>query len=81
AEGRTDLINAANINAYLNKLGGMFNWAVKEEMLDRNPAQGLRVPDPTARRDKRLPFSTTQLHAIFSAPLYVGCRDGEQGYA
>ena len=81
AEGRTDLINAANINTYLNKLGGMFNWAVKEEMLDRNPAQGLRVPDPTARRDKRLPFSTTQLRAIFAAPLYVGCRDGEQGYA
>jgi integrase len=81
AEGRTDLINAANINAYLNKLGGMFNWAVKEEMLDRNPAQGLRVPDPTARRDKRLPFTSTQLRAIFSAPLYTGCRDDAQGYA
>jgi integrase len=81
AEGRTDLINAANVNAYLNKLGGMFNWAVKEEMLERNPAQALRVPDPTARRDKRLPFTTTQLRAIFSAPLYTGCRDDEQGYA
>jgi integrase len=81
AEGRTDLINAANINAYLNKLGGMFNWAVKEEMLDRNPAQGLRVPDPIARRDKRLPFTTTQLRAIFSAPLYTGCQNDEQGYA
>jgi integrase len=81
AEQRTDLINAANINAYLNKLGGMFNWAVKEELLDRNPAQGLRVPDPTARRDKRLPFTTAQLRAIFAAPLYTGCRDDEQGYA
>jgi integrase len=80
-EQRTDLINAANINTYLNKLGGMFNWAVKEEMLDRNPAQGLRVPDPTARRDKRLPFTTAQLRAIFSAPLYTGCLDDAQGYA
>ncbi|WP_278069920.1 hypothetical protein [Brevundimonas sanguinis] len=35
AEGRTDLINAANINTYLNKLGGVLNWAVKEEMLER----------------------------------------------
>lgn len=43
AEQRTDLINAANINTYLNKLGGVLNWAVKEEMLERNPAQGLRV--------------------------------------
>ncbi|WP_333612148.1 site-specific integrase [Brevundimonas bullata] len=80
-EGRTDLINAANINTYLNKLGGVLNWAVKEELLDRNPAQGLRVPDPTARRDKRLPFSTLQLQAIFSAPLYTGCRDDGHGYA
>jgi len=81
AEQRTDLINAANINTYLNKLGGVLNWAVKEEMLDRNPAQGLRVPDPTARRDKRLPFSTDQLQALFAAPLYTGCRDDEHGYA
>ncbi|MFC5373527.1 DUF6538 domain-containing protein [Brevundimonas faecalis] len=81
AEGRTDLINAANINTYLNKLGGVLNWAVKEEMLDRNPAQGLRVPDPTARRDKRLPFSTGQLKTIFAAPLYTGCRDDGHGYA
>ena len=81
AEGRTDLINAANINTYLNKLGGVLNWAVKEEMLERNPAHGLRVPDPVARRDKRLPFSTGQLQAIFSAPLYTGCRDDGHGYA
>lgn len=75
AAGRTDLINAANLNAYLNKLGGVFNWAVKEEMIDRNPAQGLKVPDPMLRRDKRLPFSMTQLRAIFAAPLYTGCRN------
>jgi integrase len=81
AEQRTDLINAANLNTYLNKLGGVFNWAVKEEMLDRNPAQGLRVPDPTLRRDKRLPFSNAQLRAIFAAPLYKGCLDDGNGYA
>nr|WP_314431871.1 phage integrase SAM-like domain-containing protein [uncultured Brevundimonas sp.] len=81
AEDRTDLINPANINTYLNKLGGVLNWAVKEEMLDRNPAQGLRVPDPTARRDKRLPFSSRQLQTIFAAPLYTGCRDDGHGYA
>ena len=80
-EGRTDLINAANINTYLNKLCAAFNWAVKEEMIDRNPCKGLRVPDYVARRDKRLPFSTAQLKAIFSAPLYTGCRDDRHGYA
>jgi len=80
-EGRADFISPSNPNTYLNKLCGVFNWAVKEEMLDRNPAQGLKVPDPTLRRDKRLPFSAEQLRAIFSAPLYTGCRDDGHGYA
>jgi integrase len=79
--GDTDLISPANLNAYLNKFGGVLNWAVKEEMVDRNPAHGLRVPDPTLRRDKRLPFSTAQLRAMFTAPLYTGCRDDGHGYA
>lgn len=59
-EGRTDLISPSNLNTYLNKLGGLFNWAVKEEMMDRNPAEGLRVPDAALRRDKRRPFSTVR---------------------
>lgn len=78
---RDDLISPSNINSYLNKLGGVFNWAVKEELMDRNPAVGLRVPDATLRRDKRLPFSKSQLRAIFNAPLYTGCRDDGHGYA
>ncbi|WP_426267030.1 hypothetical protein [Sphingomonas sp. LHG3443-2] len=76
-----DLSSAANINAYLNKLSGVFNWALKEEIIKRNPAVGLKVPDTTPRRDKRSPFTPEQLHAIFRAPLYVGCRDDQHGYA
>ncbi|MFD2500434.1 DUF6538 domain-containing protein [Rhizorhabdus histidinilytica] len=81
ANGLTDLISAANINTYVNKLCGVLNWAIKEELIDRNPAAGLKVPDPTQRRDKREPFTTQQLQAIFSAPLYVGCQDDGHGYA
>lgn len=33
------------------------------------------------RRDKRRPFSVAQLQRIFSAPIYTGCEDDEQGYA
>jgi integrase len=81
ADERTDLISAANLNAYLNKLCGVFNWAMKEQLMDRNPAVGLKLPDPTLRREKRLPLSTAQLRAIFSAPLYTGCQDDGHGYA
>ena len=80
-EGRSDLISPANINTYLNKFGGVLNWALREELINRNPALGLRVADSTARKDKRLPFSTRQLRAIFSAPLFTGCRDDGHGYA
>jgi integrase len=80
-QGRADLMSASNLNTYLNKLGGVFNFAMREELMDRNPARGLRVPDPTLRRDKRLPFSTAQLQAIFTAPLFTGCRDDGHGYA
>ena len=39
------------------------------------------MPDPVLRREKRLPFTMTQLQAIFAAPLYVGCQDDGHGYA
>jgi integrase len=55
------------INKYLNKLSAMLNWAVEEELLDHNPAVGLKVADPVHAQDKRLPFSDHQLVKIFTA--------------
>ncbi|RYD80525.1 MAG: site-specific integrase, partial [Verrucomicrobiaceae bacterium] len=71
-------MSTANVNEYMTKLSSMLNWAVKEELLARNPARGLRIMDPVRARDKRLPFALWQLQRIFSAPLYVG---DEAGYA
>lgn len=79
--GDTDLISAANANACIANLSTFLNWAVNEELLGRNPIRGLRLPDETAKKDKRFPFSPEQLRAIFDAPLYRGCLDGERGYA
>lgn len=59
-------LSPASINKYLNQLSALFNWAVKEELLDRNPAKGLAVADTIRAKDKRLPFSDDQLHRIFS---------------
>ncbi|PTW44576.1 phage integrase family protein [Sphingomonas faeni] len=74
------IISAANANSLMSNLSSFLNWAVNEELLARNPARGLRLPDPVNKRDKRLPFERDQLHAIFNAPLYRGCVDGERGY-
>ncbi|WP_152639801.1 DUF6538 domain-containing protein [Sphingobium bisphenolivorans] len=74
-------MSVANVNEYMNKLSTLFNWAVKEEMLTRNPAQGLKIADGTAAREKRRPFSVQQLQRIFDAPIYRGCVDDERGFA
>ncbi|WP_193378797.1 site-specific integrase, partial [Sphingobium sp. ba1] len=79
--GEQRLINAANVNAYINRFGGVMNWAMNEGYIDRNPLKGLKLTDPVKKRDKRRPFSTGQLTRIFTAPLYVGCLDDERGYA
>ncbi|MEP2724118.1 site-specific integrase [Roseibium sp.] len=73
-------ISTANANAYLGNFCTFLNWAVSEEVIGRNPARGLRLPDEVARRDRRHPFSPQQLKLIFSAPLYSGCVDGNRGW-
>ena len=78
--GDKKIISAANANSLMSNMSSFLNWAVNEELLARNPARGLRLPDPVNKRDKRLPFEREQLRAIFNAPLYRGCVDGERGY-
>ncbi len=74
-------MSSANCNEYMNKLSSFLNWAVREEMLHRNPARGLRIADGRLAREKRHPFSVEQLQAIFDAPIYRGCKDDEHGYS
>jgi len=81
AKGDLRLINTANMNAYINRFGGLMNWAINEGYIDRNPLKGLKLPDPVRKRDKRHPFSTMQLRRIFDAPIFTGCRDDENGYS
>ncbi|GAA0659427.1 integrase [Sphingomonas insulae] len=80
-KGERRLISTANLNAYINRFGGVMNWAMNEGYLDRNPLKGLKLPDPVRKRDKRNPFSPEQLRRIFNAPIYTGCRDDMNGYA
>jgi Phage integrase SAM-like domain len=58
-------------NNYLNYLSALFNWAVKEGHVERNPAVGLKIAAPQRQGKSRLPFSTEQLNCVFHAPLYV----------
>jgi integrase len=70
-----------SVNSYLNNLAALFNYALEEEYIDRHPAKKLQVPVTIKKKDRRQPFDTDQLKAIFNAPLYTGCIDDENGYA
>jgi integrase len=69
------------VNAYMARLGGLLNIAVAEGLIDRNPARGLKLPDPVRPSGRRRPFSLAQLQAIFDAPLYRGCVNDSFGFA
>jgi len=81
AEGLPPLKPAA-ANSYLNNLASIFNWAVREQLMERNPAKGLRIADKNGgKKGRKKPFTLEQLKAIFNAPLYTGCENDEEGYA
>lgn len=69
------------VNSYLNNLSSLFNWAKRKRLIEFSPAEGLRVAVKTRKEDRQLPFSTDQLQALFSAPLYTGCQNDALGYS
>lgn len=67
---------------YLKMLSDLMAWAVRERLIFDNVAEkivprAVREPAET----QRLPFSTTELKAIFNAPIYTGCVDDKRGFA
>ena len=74
------LLGIRTVNTYMTRLSALFKFAQEEMLLNANPATGLILKDPEDERDKRLPFKTEHLQTIFSAPIYTGCANGDNGY-
>ncbi len=59
-----------------------FRWAEKNDYVAKSYAADIR---PRARRipdaQKRRSFTIAELNRIFSAPVFVGCKDDGRGYA
>jgi integrase len=75
-------MNPSTANNHLQFMSAIFAYAVKEELLDKNRAAGLTVPrdEELPDEEKRNPFTTPELRAIFAAPLYTGCKNDGPGY-
>jgi integrase len=80
-DNRIKTINPTNLNAYMARFATMMNWAVSEEYIGRNPARGLQWAETVHPQDRRRPFELWQLQKIFSALIYTGCKDDQNGYA
>jgi integrase len=56
-------------NKELRQLRALFNYGIKLEWMQRNPAQGLKVKEPPAR-EQRLPLNADDLRRLFG-PAFV----------
>ena len=55
-------------NTELKALNSLFNYAVKVELMTRNPAKGLRAKEPPPREQKH-PLDSDDLRKVFSQCL------------
>ena len=70
-------LSPQGVNNYVDALYAFLRWCHGSDMIDRIPIRHdlLRVADPVAKEDKRLPFSADQLQTIFSSDVY---QDGDR---
>lgn len=81
AKDNTEALSITSVNGHMKNLLSIFNFSVRERLLDSNPAS--HVPLLKAKRSnskKRVPFTYEELQKVFSTPIYSGCKDDEHGY-
>ncbi|WP_443690480.1 tyrosine-type recombinase/integrase [Pseudomonas sp.] len=71
AKYKLDTMTLVTSNNYMQKLGEMFGWAVREDYLIKNPTLNLTQTRPKKRdQDARDVFDAADLNRIFSAPWF-----------
>lgn len=69
-------------NTYLRTLTAVLKHGVRIGCISQVPSEGLQpLSEKTKASEKRRPFSSSELIAIFNAPLYRGCVDDGRNYA
>ena len=78
--GQYQALNEVTVSSYLHKLSALFNFALVEERMEKNPAKGLRKNSKKHTEDDRFPFADWQLKKIFEAPIFAGCLNDGAGW-
>jgi integrase len=66
---------AAGIMSAVKKF---FDWCEDRELITENPSRAIKMPVKNSRPYKT--FEKAQLQAIFSLPLFLGCRDNRHPF-
>jgi len=62
-------------NGYLAALGRLFAHGVFIGEIEHNPAERIKVPQPKSKGSRpRRPFTRTELNALFTLPVFTGCK-------
>ncbi|MER2263895.1 site-specific integrase [Methylobacterium oxalidis] len=61
------------INKYLSALGAFCHWLMQNGHIETNPVEGMHLGKEKAK-GKIKPYTSEQLSAIFSSPLFTGCQ-------
>lgn len=62
--------STANAHVKISRLRSLLNFAKSNDIIESNPAEGIKINDTAGGRNKRQPFSPSSLVAIFRSPVY-----------
>jgi integrase len=72
--GNGPTLSVKTQDKYFGLFKAFLHWAVDENHIDKQPGANVKVAGVAklSPRDRRLPYSSSQLKAIFASPLYTG---------
>lgn len=80
AEEGLPTVAASTVKGYITRISSMFNYAVDEDYIAKNPATRLVHNYKGHSKADRLPFDEIDLRKLFSAPIYTGCENDKNAW-
>ena len=73
-------LGASTVKGYITRISSMFNYAVDEDYIVKNPATRLVQNYKGHSKADRFPFDEADLQKLFSAPIYTGCENDKSAW-
>lgn len=69
----------ATVDSRLNHLRSLFRYAIANDLLAADPANGVKAPASKRAKEARLPFDAASLKALFSGPVHSAGQRPKRG--